>query len=46
MHEAVSKSNGAEARLVGEHVRALLAAGVRPAEIGVITPYNAQVVSE
>ena len=43
MHEVVSKSNGAEARLVGEHVRALLAAGVRPAEIGVITPYNAQV---
>ena len=40
---AGSKSNAAEARLVGEHVRALLAAGLRHAEIGVITPYNAQV---
>ena len=45
LHEALSKSNGAEARLVGEHVRALLAAGVKPEEIGVITPYNAQVVT-
>ena len=40
---AGSKSNAAEARLVGQHVRALLAAGVHHAEIGVITPYNAQV---
>ena len=40
---AASKSNAAEARLAAAHVRALLAAGVRPAEIGVITPYNAQV---
>lgn len=40
---AGSKSNAAEARLVGEHVRALLKAGLRHDEIGVITPYNAQV---
>ncbi|KAL1524177.1 hypothetical protein AB1Y20_019086 [Prymnesium parvum] len=41
--EAVSKSNKAEAELVVEHVRKLLSAGVRHHEIGVITPYNAQV---
>jgi len=40
---AESKSNTAEARVVGQHVRALLAAGLRHGEIGVITPYNAQV---
>ena len=40
---AESKSNAAEARIVAEHVRALLAAGLRHDEIGVITPYNAQV---
>mmetsp|Transcript_34747 Transcript_34747/g.115144 ORF Transcript_34747/g.115144 Transcript_34747/m.115144 type:complete len:177 (-) Transcript_34747:72-602(-) len=39
---AESKSNTAEARVVGQHVRALLAAGLRHGEIGVITPYNAQ----
>ena len=41
--EGVSKSNKAEAQLVAEHVRALLKAGLRHDEIGVITPYNAQV---
>jgi hypothetical protein len=33
----------AEARLVTEHVKALINAGLAPADIGVITPYNAQV---
>ena len=42
---AGSKSNAAEVRLVAAHVRALLAAGLRHDEIGVITPYNAQVAS-
>lgn len=41
----VSKANTAEARVVCAHVRALLAAGLRHDEIGVITPYNAQVPS-
>ena len=40
---AASRSNAAEVKLVALHVRALLAAGVRHDEIGVITPYNAQV---
>jgi ATP-dependent RNA/DNA helicase IGHMBP2 len=38
-----SKSNEGEARIVVQHVEALLEAGLRPADIGVITPYNAQV---
>jgi ATP-dependent RNA/DNA helicase IGHMBP2 len=38
-----SRSNEGEARLVERHVRALAAAGVPPAAIAVITPYNAQV---
>ncbi|MBK8979509.1 MAG: IGHMBP2 family helicase [Planctomycetes bacterium] len=38
-----SKANPGEARLVVAHVEALLAAGVRPSELAVITPYNAQV---
>lgn len=40
---AVSRSNAAEARLVRAYVVQLRAAGVRDADIGVITPYNAQV---
>ena len=32
-----------EAQVVMEHVRRLMAAGVAAADIGVITPYNAQV---
>lgn len=47
MHESVddagSKSNPGEARLVVVHVEALTAAGVKLEDIGVITPYNAQV---
>ena len=39
---AGSKSNVAEARIVGMHVRALLAAGLKHDEIGVITPYSKQ----
>lgn len=38
-----SKANPGEAAIVEKHVGNLLAAGVAPAQIGVITPYNAQV---
>ncbi|KAI9669984.1 MAG: hypothetical protein M1831_007020 [Alyxoria varia] len=39
-----SKSNPLEARLAARHVRALVEeAGVRPSDIAVIAPYNAQV---
>ena len=37
-----SKSNPAEALLVRHHVRRLVDAGVRPDDIAVVTPYNAQ----
>jgi DNA polymerase alpha-associated DNA helicase A len=39
---ADSKSNPSEALLVRHHVRNLVAAGVKPEDIAVITPYNAQ----
>lgn len=38
-----SKSNEMEAELVKQHVGQLVAAGVRPEDIAVVTPYNAQV---
>jgi DNA polymerase alpha-associated DNA helicase A len=38
-----SKSNPGEAALVRMHVRSLVDAGVKPEDIAVITPYNAQV---
>ncbi len=38
-----SKSNEMEAALVKQHVRNLVGAGVKPEDIAVITPYNAQV---
>lgn len=38
-----SKSNEMEAALVRRHVGKLVDAGVRPADIAVVTPYNAQV---
>jgi DNA polymerase alpha-associated DNA helicase A len=38
-----SKSNEMEAVLVREHVKTLVEAGVRPEDIAVVTPYNAQV---
>jgi superfamily I DNA and/or RNA helicase len=41
--EGESRFNPAEAALVCRKVRALLASGVRPEEIGVIAPYAAQV---
>jgi ATP-dependent RNA/DNA helicase IGHMBP2 len=41
--EAESKSNAGEARLVVQHVQALVKAGLKHVEISVITPYNAQV---
>jgi DNA polymerase alpha-associated DNA helicase A len=37
-----SKSNEMEAVLVQDHVRSLVDAGVKPTDIAVITPYNAQ----
>jgi DNA polymerase alpha-associated DNA helicase A len=37
-----SKSNEMEASLVGMHVKNLVAAGVKPEDIAIITPYNAQ----
>ncbi len=41
--ESESKANDGEVEIAAAHVEALLACGVRPAEIAVITPYNAQV---
>lgn len=38
-----SKSNDMEAALVRRHVAALVDAGLRPDDIAVVTPYNAQV---
>ena len=38
-----SKSNEMEAALVREQVKALVHAGVKPEDIAVVTPYNAQV---
>jgi DNA polymerase alpha-associated DNA helicase A len=38
-----SKSNPGEAAIVRMHVRSLVAAGIKPEDIAVITPYNAQV---
>jgi DNA polymerase alpha-associated DNA helicase A len=37
-----SKSNEMESALVGLHVRNLVEAGIKPEDIAVITPYNAQ----
>ncbi|KAI5920082.1 P-loop containing nucleoside triphosphate hydrolase protein [Camillea tinctor] len=39
---AESKSNEMEAALVRDHVRKLVDAGVKPEDIAVVTPYNAQ----
>ncbi|GAB4814237.1 hypothetical protein N2152v2_001283 [Parachlorella kessleri] len=41
--EGDSKRNDGEAAVVMAHVRRLVAAGVRTQDIGIITPYNAQV---
>lgn len=41
--EGTSHSNAHEVALVHRHVCMLLRAGLRPADIGIITPYNAQV---
>ncbi|KAJ9142217.1 DNA polymerase alpha-associated DNA helicase A [Pleurostoma richardsiae] len=37
-----SKSNEMEAALVKQHIGSLVAAGVKPEDIAVVTPYNAQ----
>lgn len=42
---ADSKSNPGEAALAAAHVRRLVAAGLAPADIAVVTPYNAQTVA-
>ncbi|OQR91885.1 DNA polymerase alpha-associated DNA helicase A [Achlya hypogyna] len=39
----LSKSNAGEADVVVAHVKALLGIGLRPSDVAVITPYNAQV---
>jgi hypothetical protein len=41
--ESHSKYNSDEASLVAEHIEKLCAAGVLPGEIGVVTPYGAQI---
>eukprot|EP01102_Stenamoeba_stenopodia_P003957 TRINITY_DN1408_c0_g2_i1.p1 TRINITY_DN1408_c0_g2~~TRINITY_DN1408_c0_g2_i1.p1 ORF type:complete len:800 (+),score=150.06 TRINITY_DN1408_c0_g2_i1:186-2585(+) len=41
--ESESKANEGEAHVVAKHVENLLAAGLKPNEIAIITPYNAQV---
>ena len=38
-----SQWNEGEAKVVMEHVQRLMAAGISPSDIGIITPYNAQV---
>jgi DNA polymerase alpha-associated DNA helicase A len=40
-----SKSNEMEAMLVRQHVKVLVESGVKPEDIAVVTPYNAQVSS-
>ena len=40
----LSKANAGEAEIVEMHVAALVDAGVQPSQIGVITPYNLQVL--
>lgn len=40
-----SKSNEMEAMLVRQHVKTLVESGVKPGDIAVVTPYNAQVCS-
>lgn len=40
-----SKSNEMEAALVKQHVQKLVDAGVKPEDIAIVTPYNAQVSS-
>lgn len=39
---STSHSNPGEARLAARHVKKLIAAGVQPSDIAVITPYNGQ----
>jgi DNA polymerase alpha-associated DNA helicase A len=40
-----SKSNEMEAALVRQHVKSLVESGVKPEDIAVVTPYNAQVTA-
>ncbi|KAF7515771.1 hypothetical protein G7054_g14420 [Neopestalotiopsis clavispora] len=40
-----SKSNDMEAALVKQHVRKLVDAGVKPEDIAIVTPYNAQLAA-
>lgn len=43
VNAAGSRYNDSEAQIVGQHVQALLAMGVKQEEIAVISPYNGQV---
>ncbi|GMH45218.1 hypothetical protein BSKO_13175 [Bryopsis sp. KO-2023] len=43
--DGVSRANPGEAEAVMHHVNSLLSAGVKPKDIGIITPYNAQVAN-
>lgn len=38
-----SKSNEMEAALVKAHIKSLVTAGLKPEDIAIVTPYNAQV---
>lgn len=40
-----SKRNEGEARVTLSHAQLLIDGGVRPEDIGIITPYNAQVIA-
>ncbi|KAL8995855.1 MAG: hypothetical protein Q9169_004507 [Polycauliona sp. 2 TL-2023] len=43
LNDSTSKSNPSEVTVVERHVAALVEAGVKPEDIAVVTPYNAQV---
>lgn len=42
--EADSTMNDGEARVAIEHAKRLIEGGVQPGDIGIITPYSAQVL--
>lgn len=43
LHTLASRCNQGEAQAAMAHVQRLLAAGLAPADVGIITPYSAQV---
>ena len=44
--DQISKANEGEAALVVVHVKQLIATGLKPEDIAVITPYNLQVFND